>query len=329
MATIGNLNPTLSDVASRLDPKGKVDVIVELLKQTNPILEDMTMVECNDGSGHMTTVRTGLPSVAWRLLNYGVQPSKSRTAQVKDTCGMLEGYAEVDKKLADKNGNTAEFRLSEDRAFIEAMNQKMAETLFYGDTVKNPERFLGLAPRYNALSGCDSAANVLSAGGNASLASIWLCTWSPNTLHGLYPQGSKAGFQHEDKGQVTLEDENGGKYEGYRSHYSWDLGLTLRDWRYCVRIPNINTATLTKNAASGADLVDLMVQALELLPAENMGRTVFYCNRTIRSFLRRQITNKNNVHLSLEEIAGKKVVAFDGVPVQKVDALTNDETAVA
>jgi hypothetical protein len=329
MATIGNLNPTLADVAKRLDPKGKIDVIVELLKETNPILDDMTMVECNDGSGHQTTVRTGLPAVAWRLLNHGVQPSKSRTAQVKDTCGMLSGYAEVDKKLADKNGNTAEFRLSEDRAFIEAMNQQMAETLFYGDTRKNPERFLGLAPRYSALSGSESAANVLSAGGNANNTSVWLCTWSPNTLHGLYPEGSKAGFQHNDLGEVTLEDENGGKYQGYRSHYGWDLGLCLRDWRYCVRISNINTGTLTKNAATGADLVDLMVQALELLPAQNMGRTVFYCNRTIRSFLRRQITNKNNVHLSLEEIAGKKVVAFDGLPVQAVDAITNAEDTVA
>ena len=329
MATIGNLNPTLADVAKRLDPNGKVDKIVELLNDTNPILQDMAMVECNDGSGHLTTVRTGLPVAAWRKLNYGVPPSKSRTAQVKDSCGMLEAYAEVDKKLADKNGNTAEFRLSEDRSFLEAMNQQMAETLFYGDTSIYPERFLGLTPRYNALSGYDAAQNVLSAGGSAANTSIWLVSWGPNTLHSLYPKGSKAGFQHEDKGQVTLEDEAGGKFEGYRSHYSWDLGLTLRDWRYCVRICNIATGSLTKNAATGADLVDLMVQALELLPAENMGRTVFYCNRTIRSFLRRQIVNKSNVHLSLEEIAGKKVVAFDGVPVQKVDAMSNAETTVA
>ena len=50
--------------------------------------------------------------------------------QVTDSIGMLETYAEVDKSLADLNGNTDEFRLSEDRAFIEAMNQAMAQTLF-------------------------------------------------------------------------------------------------------------------------------------------------------------------------------------------------------
>jgi hypothetical protein len=46
-------------------------------------------------------------------LNYGVASSKSRTAQVTDSCGMLEAYAEIDKALADLNGNSAAFRLSE------------------------------------------------------------------------------------------------------------------------------------------------------------------------------------------------------------------------
>lgn len=45
--------------------------------------------------------------------------------------------------------NTAAFRLSEDRAFLEAMNLQQASTLFYGDTTKNPERFLGLGPRFS------------------------------------------------------------------------------------------------------------------------------------------------------------------------------------
>ncbi len=34
-------------------------------------------------------------------------------------CGMLETYSEIDKALADLNGNTAAYRLSEDRAFLE------------------------------------------------------------------------------------------------------------------------------------------------------------------------------------------------------------------
>jgi hypothetical protein len=329
MAALSTTNPTLIDVAKRLDPDGKIDTIVEMLAETNEILQDMTFLEGNLPTGHRTTIRSGLPSATWRRLNYGVQPTKSSTVQVTDSCGMLEAYAQVDKALADLNGNTAEFRLSEDRAFLESMNQSMADTLFYGDTGTDPEKFMGLTPRFSSLS-AENAVNVISGGSNdTDNASIWLVVWSPNTVHGIYPKGSRAGFQHEDLGQVTLADAAGGLYEGYRSHYKWDIGLTVRDWRYVVRIPNIEVSDLLTTASTGANLVDLMVQALEVVPNLNAGRPVFYANRTIRSWLRRQIMNKSNVNLTLESVAGKHVVAFDGVPVRRCDALLNAEALVS
>ncbi|MCQ4021275.1 major capsid protein, partial [Klebsiella pneumoniae] len=132
------------------------------------------IVEGNLPTGHRTTIRSGLPSATWRLLNYGVQPSKSTTVQVTDGIGMLETYAEIDKSLADLNGNTAEFRLSEDRAFIEAMNQQMAQTLFYGDTSVNPQQFMGLSSRYSDLT-ATNAQNIIDAGGTGTdNTSIWL-----------------------------------------------------------------------------------------------------------------------------------------------------------
>ena len=145
-------NPTYIDVAKRLDPGGKIDTIVELLSETNPILEDAVVVEANQATSHRTTVRTGLPAATWRLLNYGVQPDKSTTKQVTDAIGMLEAYAEVDKSLADLNGNTSAWRLSEDRAFLESMNEEMADTTFYGSQDTDTEKFSGLAPRYNTIS---------------------------------------------------------------------------------------------------------------------------------------------------------------------------------
>ena len=38
------------------------------------------------------------------------------------------------------NGNTAQFRLSEDSAFLEAMNQTQAETMFHGNRT-DPKKF--------------------------------------------------------------------------------------------------------------------------------------------------------------------------------------------
>jgi hypothetical protein len=330
MAVLSTTNPTLADVAKRYDADGKIDTIVEMLAETNEVLEDMTFLEGNLPTGHRTTIRSGLPSSTWRKLNYGVQPSKSTTVQVTDTTGMLEAYAEVDKSLADLNGNTGAFRLSEDRAFLESMNQTMASTLFYGDTGTDPEKFMGLSARYSSTT-AESGDNILLGGGSgADNTSVWLVCWGPNSIHGIYPKGSQAGLNHHDLGEVTLEDAANGKYQGYRTHYKWDVGMTVRDWRYAVRIPNIDISALTKDASgASANLVDLMVQAIELLPNTNLGRCVFYGNRTISSILRRQITNTSNVRLSMDEVAGKRVMSFDGIPFRRNDALLKTEALVS
>ena len=335
MSTLSAINPTLLDVTKRLDPNGKIDTISELLAETNEIIEDMTFLEGNLPTGHRTTVRTGLPAPTWRKLYGGVQPAKSTTAQITDSCGMLEAYAEIDKALADLNGNSAAFRLSEDRAFIEGMNQEFANTLFYGNEGTNPEAFTGFAPRFNTKSGAVNGENVLLADASASgsdQTSIWLVVWGPNTVHGIYPKGSRAGLAMEDKGQVTVENIDGanGRAEAYRTHYRWDLGLTVRDWRYVVRIANVDTSALTKNASAGADLIDKMTEALEMIPSLSMGRPAFYCNRTVRSFLRRQIMNKvAGSTLTMDQVAGKHVTMFDGVPVRRCDRITSTESVIS
>ena len=332
MTVLAVTNPTLIDLARASDPDGKIAAIVEILNQNNEILDDMSWIEGNLPTGHRTTIRTGIPMPTWRKLYGGVQPNKGTTAQVTDSCGMMEAYAEVDKALADLNGNTAAFRLSEDKVHIEGMNQTLAQALFFANEATAPETFTGLAPRFN-LSTAANGENIIKGGGSGTdNTSIWLVCWGPNTVHGIVPKGSQAGLQMHDKGQVTIEnvDGLGGHMEAYRSHYRWDCGLSVRDWRYVVRICNIDKSDLTKNASAGADLIDLMTQAIEMIPALGLGRPVFYCSRTIRSFLRRQIMNKTvQSTLTMDTVAGKKVVAFDGIPVKRVDALAADEALVS
>lgn len=334
MAVLATTNPTLGDLAKRLDPDGAISTIVEILNQTNEVLMDMGWTEGNLPTGHRTTIRTGLPTPTWRKLYGGVQPTRSTTVQVTDNCGMLEAYAEVDKALADLNGNTAAFRLSEDRAHIEAMSQEMASTLFYGNEGTEPEAFTGLAPRFNSrtASTAQSADNVIHAGGSgADNTSMWLVVWGENTVQGIYPKGSRAGLATKDMGEVTIENVDGsnGRMQAYRTHYRWDCGLTVRDWRYIVRIANIDVSDLTKDAASGADLLDLVAQALELPPSLSAGRPVFYCNRTIRSFLRRQQVRHPKVQIGTEMVAGKQVTMIDGIPVRRCDAILNTEAVVS
>lgn len=334
MAVLSVTNPTLLDLAKATDPDGRIATIVEILNETNEILDDMSWMEGNLPTGHRTTIRTGLPTPTWRKMYGGVQPTKSTNTQVTDNCGMLEAYAEVDKALADLNGNTAAFRLSEDRPHIEGIMQEIADTLFYGNESTEPEAFTGLAPRFNSLS-AENADNIIT-GGSADTdnASIWLIVWGPNTVHGIVPKGSTAGLQVEDKGQVTVEDasngSNTGRFEAYRTHYRMDAGLTVRDWRYLVRICNIEKSALTKDAATGADLPDLMFQAMRLVPNLSAGRPAFYASRDIITTLGRQTANlTKSSTLQMEMVGGKMVETFHGIPVRRCDALAADEALVS
>lgn len=340
MTTLATNALTLADWAKRRDPDDRVATIVELLNQSNPILDDMLWLEGNLPTGHRTTVRTGLPDVAWRKLNYGVQQSKSTTVQVDDTCGMLEAFGQVDKDLAELNGNTAEFRLSENMAFLEAMNQEMASTLIYGNSGTEPEAFTGLAPRYSTISGATNGQNVISAGGAATLTSVWLVGWGDNTVHGIYPKGSTAGLQHTDLGLDTVSDAAGGKYRAYQDHYQWKCGLALRDWRYVTRIANINTAHLaaqsdTQASSASTELIKLMSRAIDRIPSFGMCRPAFYMNRTVFSLLRVMALQKSSNALSIEQglsqfgtpVRGE--LSFMGIPIRRVDAILNNETAVS
>jgi len=263
---------------------------------------------------------------------YGyVQPNKSTTAQITDTCGNLEAFAEIDVDEAKLNGNEKSFRLSETTAFVQGISQQMASTVFYGDETVNPERFTGFAPRYSnktAENGQNIVLTSASSPDNADNSSIWLVGWGRNRVHGIYPKGSMAGLQHEDLGIETKSNAQGGLMRVFRDHYKWELGLHVKDWRYIVRI-QYNDEDLVKDAASGPDLIDLMTDAVDTLP-DLGGRPAFYCNRRAKSYLSRQARNSTtNSTLSREDYEQRKrVLMFDGIPVRRSDALLRTESGV-
>ncbi|MEM8798235.1 MAG: major capsid protein, partial [Pseudomonadota bacterium] len=329
------VNPSLIDVLNRTDPQGAVTPIIEQLEQTNPILQHATYTECNDGTKHKTSIRTGIPEPAFRRYNQGVQPSKSQVVPITDTTGMIEDYNEVDAALANLNGNAKAFRMTESKAVMQGFNNFVNTQLFYGSTKVTPDGFMGLAPRFSELSGTANARQIKDAGGTGSNnASIWFITWSDMCCQLLYPKGSKVGFQHTDKtpGQPKTKDLlDGKKMEIYEDHYKWDIGMTMRDWRGIARICNIDISNLTKDASAGADLLDLLIDAEEELDMSvtTGGKTCIYVSRTVAKFLRKQALNKVNVELRVEEVAGKRVTMWGEYPVYRLDSLLETEAQVA
>lgn len=332
MTALSNKNPTLLDLAQIQGADGTIQDVIEILNATNEILDDMTWMEGNLPTGHKASIRSGLPTPTWRKLYGGVQPTKATNITVTDACGDLEAYAEVDARLVELSTNPAQFRLNQDRAHIEAISQEIASTLFYGNETTEPEAFTGLAPRFNSLS-AENGQNIIAGGGAGSdNTSIWLVVWGPRTCHGIIPKGSKAGMQVRDLGEVTVENVDGsnGRAQMYRTHYKMSAGLHVADWRSVVRIANIDKSALTGDASSGADIIDLMTQAIERVHSLNAGRPVFYCSRNTKAFLRRQMVAKvKNSTLMMDQVAGKHVMTLDGIPVKRCDALSSDEALVS
>lgn len=332
MSTVGASQLTLVDWAKRRDPNGKAAAVAEILSQTNEILMDIPFIEGNLPTGHQTTIRTGLPTVYWRLLNAGVQPSKSLTAQVQEQCGMLEAWSEVDKDLAELNGDVSGFRLSEAKSFMEAMSQEAAQTMFYGNSGTSPEEFSGLAIRYSSLSAAN-AQNIIDGGGSGSdNSSIYLVAWSPEKVHGIFPKGSKAGLFHEDLGVQTIEvvaGIGGSKMRAYQDHFQWKMGISVRDWRYVVRICNLDISNLVANS-SAADIQELMIKATHRIPNLSGCKPMFYMNRSVFQYLdiQRRADVQSGGSLSYDVVDGKRVASFRGIPIRMTDALLETEARV-
>ena len=333
MAAIGSLYPTLTDVVKRTDPDESISQVAELLNKTNPILQDIAFKEGNLATGHRYTGRTALPPVGWRKFNAGVAAGKSGTEQYDETCGMLEGFSIIDEALANLNGNAAAFRADEDSAFMTALNIEVATGLFYHDTSTNPEKFLGLSPRLGATSGNAAAAQIIKADATASGAdqtSIWLVGWSPQTVFGIFPKGSKGGLSSTDLGRQLITDGSGNRYTAWVTKYSWQLGLCVRDWRYIVRICNIDTSAWKADLSAGADLVLSMLDAIAALFDLNSVQPVFYMNRACYSMLNKQLAKKATVnYLEYIERGGARIPAFMGIPIRIVDAITSTEAVVS
>lgn len=334
MAGIGNSYITLADKIKRENPDGTIADIIEILAQQNPMVQDMVAVQCNDGTSHLTTIRTGLPEPTWRMLYGGVQPSKSTTAQVRDTCGMAEAWTEIDAKLLEISTDPAGLALSEASAELEGMNQAVATTLFYGDQASAPAKFTGLSPRFNTLAGTYGRQVINAAGAGSDNTSIWFVGWGENTVSVLYPKGSQAGLRRNPIGEETKTNSDGSVLRVHREQFSWDIGLSVRDPRYVARVANIDVSDLTTDATAGANLFECLVKAYWKLQQRRVpnGQLSMYANPTIMEYLDHQSRAANtNLQLTWREAGpdSEPVLHFRGIPIRETDALLDTEAAVA
>jgi hypothetical protein len=335
MATIGNDVLTFADIAKRMDPNMEdVASIVEVLNNQNDILKFLPWMEGNLPTGHRTTIRAGKPTVGTRRINQGVAPSKSITKQVDEGTMLLEGWSEADTETLRLGGNEGSVRASEDVSTLEAMNDFFSTTFFYGNPALNVDRFLGIAPRYNSLSG-EYAGRIINAQGSGSdNTSIWLVGLGERGLHGIYPKGTKAGIERKDLGLQVIS-ENGTRRTVKQTQFIWHCGLALKDYRHMIRIANIdvsNLSTFGSGSDTSARLLRHMIQAMNKIPGNPQGyglKYAFLMNETTKTWADIMTTEKTNGAFTMKEIHGQEFTHFRNIPIIKCDAITDAESAVA
>lgn len=330
--------PTLYDLKELPESKD-VSEIINILAQFNPILMDAPSFECNDGSRHKTTILTGLPEVFWGKYYKGVQASKGKRQSIVDTTGFMEAASIVDARIidiAEKAEDKASLRLAEGEAHLEALAQEAAYSIFYADITTEPEKFMGLSPRFSDLS-AENGKQIIDAGGAGNdNTSIWFITWDRTATHLLRPKGANLGIERKDAGDnYFAKDEDGNEYRAYREDFKWHIGLTVRNWQYVSRVANIDTTQLTIDAGSGPDVVNLMTEAYYAHKGRRVskGKTIIYANTVIVKFLDYQARMKQGQNLFLtydkQGPNAKEVLNFRGIPIHESDAILNTEEAVS
>lgn len=354
-------HPTLVNWAKFLDPNGKPYKLAELLNQSNELLQYLHWMEGNLVTGHKAAVRAGLPSVIFRKFYQGVPVSKTDRAVIEDVCAMQEARSEVDLDLATLNGDSAAFRMSEALGFFEAMSQACAQNLIYGDQSITKDGITGLTPRYNSLSASiNTSVNILDAGGTGTdNTSVWLVVAGNETITGIFPKGSQAGLQHFDLGEIDAFDSTsaqGNRFRALAERWVWKYGFHIKDWRYAVRIANIDVSDLVSQSGtqvpgvpptgSATQLIYMMIKAMARIPSMGMGTPMFLASRTVKEMLSIAALNKSQNALSFSAatdqfggvapgsvggtgtgLQGGKLL-FQGVPVLTVDRLLSTEARV-
>lgn len=335
MSVLGTQALTLSDYKKRINPDGSVAFIIEALESVNPITQDAVWKEGNLPTGNVTTIRTSLPTPSIRKINRGIKRSKSTTKQVQDTCIILEDRSSVDIELLALQKDKEGFRRSEDAAFIQGFGDVVASNMFYGDTDENPDTFNGLSVRYNTLTDGGNGTpghQVISAGtaGTDTNTSIYIVGWGTQATCGIYPKNSVMGLQHRDLGEKTVQDADGHEYQALQSLFTWKAGLAVQNIRANAMVRNIDTTKLT-TAANQKAVIEAIVKAKNRIQGLDRGdkRMAMYVSPTIYDMIELWLTDKNNVHVTRQELMGQMPqLFFTGIPVKKCDAITDTEPAV-
>ena len=347
---------TYVDFIKGLDAKGNFDHrVINLAVKANEMLDDITVIEANNGTALETTYRTEVPKPVWTQYYSGVPSNKGSKAKLKVTGGKMSTKITIDKNLYDDSKDKDSVLADEIESAQDGMKLEMGNMLVYGLLEDNPLGFNGLFKHYDRYGSNDdtnSAHYVLNAlklynsgtatnvggstaasdDGNVSdLGSIALVGWSPRTITCFHPENDEQGGIEITPKRVTdiPDPDKGGDatYEAYIQYLRWKLGLAVRDFRYGGRICNIQRDKMLSTGTEGryVELIDRLSQRVH----DSGVRQAIYMDKMMWEnvcALFSRLTRGNAI--TFKHVEERKERRLYGIPVRIQDCMKVAESVV-
>lgn len=341
MATLQQSTLSMVEAFKGVDGKGRLIDVIETMNNTSQyVMDDWVWEQCNSGTKHTTSIRTGLPSVSWGALYEGIPQSKATRQQVDDTTGFVEAIAQVDSRLLDLYAeNRDAIRMQEARTYIESMSQELVTALFYHNPATNVRHPKGLGARMGVKATSGAGNQIVDAGGTGSdNTSIWMVEWGGDGLRAIYPNGTTGGVERQNKGEQPTTDASGNRFYVEEELFRCHVGFTLGDWQRVSRIANIDVSDMLAGSVKLYDFLRKGYYKLKsrrtakVMDQKAPGRVALYCNRDTLEALDALATNAgttdNFTRLKYGEIEGREVLTYRGIPIRETDAILNTEARI-
>ena len=339
---------TYVDFLKGLDAKGNFDHrVINLAVRANEMLDDITVIEANNGTALETTFRTEVPKPVWTQYYGGIPSNKGSKAKLKVSCGRMGTKILIDKKLYDDAKDKDAVIADELQSAQDGMRLEMGNMLVYGLLADNPLGFNGLFKHYDKYGSEDdtnsahyvlnalkaySGATAASDDGNVSdLGSIALVGWSPNTITCFHPENhDQGGIEITPKRIVDVADPDKGgdaTYEAYLQYLYWQLGLAVRDFRYGGRVCNIQRDKMLTAGHEGAyvELIDRLTQRVH----DSGVKQAMYMDKRMWEnvcVLFSRLTRSNAI--TFQHVEARKERRLYGIPVRIQDCMKVAESVV-
>ena len=315
---------TLIDVLNLYAPNQSQLSVAEILMKECPVIKDMVWQEANDVTQHVDAYRKSLPKSTREKFNQGITGEFGEEEQVTFGIQKRGNMPSIDSRLIAIASNPAEFIRIKVAGAIQGMTQEVETDLFYGSQAANTCDYDGIAQYTNAVDG----ERVIDAGGDdesENLTSAYVVAWDLAAgAYGIYPRGSKAGIQYEDKGKHLEMLSDGSRIENNVYYVSVAMGLATRDVRAFARLANIDVENIAANTFDEAK----MIMLLDNMPSSLRAKAKIYVPTKLKTAIQLRINDKANVNFTVDNAFGTPVMRFIDVPVVRAEMISVHEDYV-